>query len=457
MRTTAWLALASVAIAPAARASGVPAWVERYKVEYAAVTAGNAAGAIPSFSRQTGLACNVCHIVFPQLTAFGRLFKLNGYTLTGLQTVSAGGEAQPSLKINLIPPVSAMAVTSLTQTSKVQPGTQNGNVEFPQELSVFLGEEITPRMGTFIQVTYEAVEGAIALDNVDVRYARHTELGSRDMIFGFTLNNNPTVQDVWNSTPAWGFPFSSSAVAPTPAAATLIDGGLGQAVAGLGAYAFWNNLVYGEFSAYRSAQQGGSHPPDATSTGITKGVAPYWRLALQHTWGTQTLEVGTFGMSTRLYPSGVTGATDRFTDVALDGQYERRLGSGNLFAHAAWINEQQHLDATFAGGGSTNATNSLHTFRADATAITATRLGGSLGYFNTSGDTDALLYGGSATGSPNSSGIVAEVQYMPWLNTRLEAQYVAYSKFDGASSNYDGSGRNASDNNTLYLMVWLAF
>jgi hypothetical protein len=46
---------------------------------------------------------------------------------------------------------------------------------------------------------------------------------------------------------------------------------------------------------------------------------------------------------------------------------------------------------------------------------------------------------------------------MPWLNTRFEAQYVACSKFDGASTNYDGSGRNASDNNTLYLMVWLVF
>jgi hypothetical protein len=29
-------------------------------------------------------------------------------------------------------------------------------------------------------------------------------------------------------------------------------------------------------------------------------------------------------------------------------------------------------------------------------------------------------------------------------------------KFDGASSNYDGNGRNASDNNTLYLLVWAA-
>jgi hypothetical protein len=393
--------------------------------------------AIPSFSRQTGLACNVCHIAFPQLTAFGRLFKLNGYTLTGLQTVNTGEES-PSLKINLIPPVSAMLVTSLTQTAKAQAGAQNGNVEFPQELSIFLGEEITPRLGTFIQLTYESAEGSIALDNVDLRYANHTEVASKPVIYGFTLNNNPTVQDVWNSTPAWGFPFSTSAVAPTPAAATLVDGGLGQQVAGLGAYAFWNNLLYGEVTAYRSAQQGGAHPPDGSSEAITKGFTPYWRLALSHALGAGNLEVGTFGLSSHLYPTGVTGATDRFTDVALDAQYERKLGSGNLFAHATWIHEAQVLDASAAG-----AKNTLHTFRADVTALTATRVGGSLGYFT--------------TGAPNSNGILAEVQFMPWLNTRFAAQYILYSKFDGAKTNYDGAGRNAADNNTLYLMTWLVF
>jgi hypothetical protein len=46
---------------------------------------------------------------------------------------------------------------------------------------------------------------------------------------------------------------------------------------------------------------------------------------------------------------------------------------------------------------------------------------------------------------------------MPWENTRLLAQYTIYNKFDGASSNYDGTGRNASDNNVLFLEAWIAF
>ena len=40
-----------------------------------------AAQAVPSFARQTGLACEACHTVFPQLTPFGRVFKASGYTL----------------------------------------------------------------------------------------------------------------------------------------------------------------------------------------------------------------------------------------------------------------------------------------------------------------------------------------------------------------------------------------
>ena len=44
----------------------------------------------------------------------------------------------------------------------------------------------------------------------------------------------------------------------------------------------------------------------------------------------------------------------------------------------------------------------------------------------------------------------------PWMNLRLGVQYTAYDKFNGGDRNYDGFGRNASDNNTLYVFAWLA-
>ena len=449
---------------PAVARAGVPDRVRAYDAIYAAVRTKLG---IPSFSRQTGLACNVCHTAFPMLTAFGRQFKLNAYTLTGLQTIGPTETTPSPLKINLIPPVSTMLQTSFTQTSKAQPGTQNGNVEFPQELSVFFGEAISPRLGTFIQITYDGAEGTLGVDNIDLRYANHAKILSKRTIYGITVNNSPTVQDVWNSTPVWGFPFGSSGVAPTPSGSPLINEGLAQSVAGIGTYALWDDHLYGELSVYRSSPQGGPHPPDATSTGIMKGVTPYWRFAYQRTFGTQYIELGTFGLASRLYPTGVTGPTDRFSDVGADLQYERHAGKGGLgtfVVHASYIHERQTLDATFGGGASENAKNTLNTVRADASWLTPTRWGGSVGVFSTSGTTDTLLYApgavtGNATGKPNSNGVIAELQFMPWINTRFSLQYVAYQKFNGGTSNYDVAvaGRSASDNNTIYALVWLMF
>jgi hypothetical protein len=46
------------------------------------------ARAVPSYSRQTGLPCASCHYAPPELNAFGRQFKLDGYTFTTKPEVS---------------------------------------------------------------------------------------------------------------------------------------------------------------------------------------------------------------------------------------------------------------------------------------------------------------------------------------------------------------------------------
>src|SRR5208282_4474905 len=66
------------------------------------------ADAVPLFARQTGQTCAACHNGFPELTPYGRLFKLNGYTF-------GGGQSN-------IPPISAMTVASFTNTQANQPG-----------------------------------------------------------------------------------------------------------------------------------------------------------------------------------------------------------------------------------------------------------------------------------------------------------------------------------------------
>ena len=419
---------------------------------------------IPGFSRQTKLACSACHYGFPQLTPFGRLFKLNGYTLTGLTTIDAGDSARTSLKLASFPPVSAMAVTSFTHLSATVPGTQNNSAVFPDQLSVFLAGEVTPKLGAFVQLTYAAPDGSIGIDNTEFRFADRTHLFSQELLYGVTLNNNPTMQDVWNTVPAWGFPFMASSAAPSPTASTLVDGGLAQQVVGLGGYGLWHQLVYAEVTAYRSAQQGVSAPLDASASSVAHDVIPYWRLALQHQFGRNYVMLGTYGLSGRLYPTGVSGPTDHYTDAAADVQFERQVNQGVIVVRSTFIHEAQTLDALVSGDapGAANLHNTLNAFRANASYMPSTRANFTLGYFNTTGTTDPLLYpsdpvSGSANGSPRSYGGLGEFDFNAWQNMRLGVQYTAYGKFNGASNSYDGTGRNAKDNNTLFVFAWVAF
>lgn len=63
----------------------------------------------------------------------------------------------------------------------------------------------------------------------------------------------------------------------------------------------------------------------------------------------------------------------------------------------------------------------------------------------------------SANGSPDTRGWIAEVNYLPWLNTKLSAQYTRYTKFNGGSTNYDGAGRDAAANDTWYVLLWFSY
>lgn len=419
------------------------------------------AHAVPSFTRQTGLKCSVCHSNPPELTAFGRKFKLEGYTLTdkkGDTTIE-----DEDLKISRIFPISAMLLLSETATNTPVPGSQNWNAEFPQALSLFLAGEIAPHLGGMVQATYSHQSDHVTLDNTDIRYATHTTLGSKDLLFGLTLNNSPTVEDVWNSTPSWGYPWLSPNNAPSPSVRPLLLGALAQDVAGLGAYILWNDHLYADFTLYRSEHLGGPQPPTGTDfTFNICGVAPYWRLAWQQTWGLNYLEVGTYGMYMSSVPGGVTGTPDTYADSAIDLQYERPFGVNLLTLHTTYIHETSNLKGTFAAGGAATAAHHLNTFRADATYHLRSRYTLTLAAFSTTGSADPILFApapvtGSLLGSPNSSGFIGQAGFWPKQNIELSAAYTGYATFNGASRNYDGSGRNASANNSVYIALWLIF
>jgi hypothetical protein len=406
--------------------------------------------ALPSYARQTGLSCSACHFSFPELNSFGRQFKMNGYVLTGMKTIDAKEDSDRVTRLKLLStlPLSVMVQTSFTHISKDVEGTQNNSVAFPQQLSVFYAGQVTPHIGTFIQMTYDG--HTFGMDNADIRYTNQGRLGSKNLTYGFTLNNNPAVQDVWNTSPAWRFPSASSDAAVNPAKSTIMEN-LGTQVAGLGAYTLYNNLLFAELTLYRSAQQGAANPADITSTMAVRGVAPYWRLALQHQWAQNYIEIGTFGIAPTLYASGISGMKNKMTDVGFDLQYERRLAFGAFTLHSSLINETEVRDTS----STQNVKLNFNSFKVDGNLYLKNGLGATLGYFNTSGAVDENV--ASATNKPDSNGFIAQLEYLPWFNTKFAVQYVAYNKFDGSKNNYDGAGRNATNNNSLYLLVWLSF
>ncbi len=428
------------------------------------------AQAVPSFAEQTGLACNICHTQAfgPNLTSYGREFKLRGYV---------DGTGSHPLKA----PLAAMARGSFTHTNTgIADGPAHGygdqdNFAF-DEASIFLAGRLAPKIGIFTQVTYDDVESLVALDNTDIRFADAANIKGAELEYGVTLNNAPTVQDPWNTTPVWGYPSASSPLAPTPGAAALIDGGLDGQVAGATAYAFVNDMVYVEGGGYRRFSK---HAQDAMGTfdpeqNELRGTAPYWRVTLQNSdagWQGHYLALGTFGMHADVRPGRVLGiGTDTLTDIGSDLSYQYTANPKHIFeAKATYIFEDAKLHATGLAGGASNSSDHLNTFRINGSYTYDQTVTFTAGYNGIWGTTDTLRYvaspiDGSRTGSPDSNAYVLDLAWVPlgktgsylapYNNVRVDLMYTGYTQFNGASHNYDGSGRDASDNNTLLLNLW---
>lgn len=453
------------------------------------------AAAVPSFARQTGQECPACHVSWPELTPYGRYFKLTGYTIgkTFFSTSSDG------LKFDYVP-MAAMAqasVTSIKNNTVTDPSTGETSSAISRQnslvfccASLFLATKVNDYIGGFVQWTYNnlatSADGTLGghsnIDNTDIRAAytyAPADAAIPEWIFGATLNNNPTMQDAWNSTPAWGYPYTASPVAIAPATHTIIDGGLAQQVAGLGAYAYWQKTLYFEFSNYRTANVVGNVLRAGLPYQISGGVHainnfnPYWRVAYTYDWGVNSLMIGGYGMTANVYPDNLntTTPTDRFRDAALDAQYQYITDEHTFTAQTTYIWEKQSYNASYpitqdtgsgygAGPTPANPSDTLRTFKLKGSYYYDRKYGATLAYFQTTGSADGGLYGTDSGGnalSPNTNGYIIELDYLPLQNLRLLLQYTGYGKFNGARNNYDGTGRNAKDNNNLFFDVWVAF
>ncbi|MDE2135688.1 MAG: cytochrome C [Alphaproteobacteria bacterium] len=431
--------------------------------------ASTPAWAVPAYSAKTDQPCAACHVggFGPQLTPFGRQFKLHGYTM------DAGDNKFPM-------PVSAEVVASYTSTAKAQESlpadhyATNDNFTM-DHASIFVAGGIGDHFGYFSQWTYDGVGRAFSWDMLDVRLTDEFNVSGNDVLAGLTLTNMPANQDVWNTLPTWGFPYSTSDLAPAPAAGTMFDGALDMQVLGLSAYAYLNSNIYAEAGFYWTPSNGFLRAMGSSTMmgpGAISDVAPYFRLAYQKDYGDQNFEIGAFGFFPSIDPNGDMGPvhigkTDNYSDIGVDASYQFMGDGNNIYTvNARYTHEDQSLDASYFLGNATSASNSLDDFRIDASYYWHNQIGGTIQLFDTTGSSDAMLYADNRTLAPDSSGITFQIDGTPWgvgnspfdnrLNLRVGIQYTMYSKFDGASSNYDGTGRNAGDNNTLRIFTWLA-
>lgn len=427
------------------------------------------ANALPSFARQTGQKCAACHVGgnWPQLTPWGRFFKLSGYTAgsdfidkEGFNHLPAGLFGQGGL--------TWAAQPNDTQGQSVVP--KNGLPEFYQ-VTGEIASKFTNHLGVFYEYqvgnTFPGWKGASA--PADIRSTHFFQLGGNELLLGIDSNNSPTVQDVWNTVPDWSFPFYASPQAPGGPASPII-GNLGGQSASVGTYALLNRQFYVEASFYRAATgfwrwMSAGTSFQAGGKNYLQGYNPYWRAYWEKTRGSHSFMVGTFGMRASVYPdsSNPHGPADLFTDYGFDTQYQK-LGSAHQFTlQGSYTYERRAWDASFPLGNVGTAVGNVKFLNVNGSYSYNNSWAFHAGYTLADGNKDSTLYsvtdsfGNQVTASPNTTSYSLELDRHVTQNIQLAAQYRGFIDFNGLRHNVDGIGRNASDNNTLWLSVFFAF
>jgi hypothetical protein len=452
----------------------------------ALMLAAQPARAIPPFARQTGLACEACHTLPPELTPFGRRFKLSGYTLTTRPPLvnDVDDYKRNTLWLTDLPGIAVLAQINYSHYDRAPPDTgqpypahaQSDTYQFPDQFSLAYAGAVSDKVGAWMQLTYNGQSGSVGVDNIDIRYSDHTF--DNKWLWGITANNYLTFQDVWNGIGSYTIPnFNTVSLATGGVAGAGTTGPILNAlgpgvVAGIGAYVFWNDSLYFEVSAYHSAVAGGNSPTvDSVSLAANGGAvdrfAPYARIAYERDWGYHSAEIGASALYVNWIPSNGyisaqqqlalnaantaaiaagtltaaqvangqnaytpaqtfnPGAINRYTDLSVDWQYQYN-GQHNIFGFMGHVTHerQQNSDQLVAASIYTNPTDTLTQFLVTGEYFRNRRYGGLVSFTRTTGTSDPSANGGN--GSPANQYETFELDYVPWLNVRFLLQYDAY-------------------------------
>lgn len=452
--------------------------------------------ALPTFSRQTGKNCAACHMNIGELTPTGRQFKLMGYS---------AGEA--------VIPLSATGVLSDTRIHSTASSAsaqinlpKNGSV-IPEAASVFISGKYYEDVGGHIKWTLNTanitplfnsqgiqngtkVGSDMFLDASEIRYTNRLQVSEQNVVVGVTLNNAPSVQDLWNTSPVNSYPYRTSGLlsawgigqfGPT----TLIDGGLNSQVAGVGVYTMVNESLYAELAAYTRFSSSLSVVSLAGPlTTVSKPLNPYWRIAYNPVKGENSFMLGTFGMITTLSnDQNMTGSSGgKYTDIGFDFEYQHITDVHSWSTQMTYITEQVNWDGLAVANGNHDTSRShLNTFKAKISYDHQRQMGANIFAFYTNGSIDnnywaynqdpTVVTGAcnqnnsqlafcSANGSPKTSGYGFELYYVPAPYLHIALQQTFYNNFLGGPvfiDNSSGNVRAAKDNNLTYLYAVFSY
>ncbi|MGE4546735.1 MAG: hypothetical protein AB7E28_03070 [Desulfurella sp.] len=438
------------------------------------------ARAIPSFSRQTGLSCDVCHTVFPHLTPFGRDFKLHGYTYdySKLIKFSRNQYKQQAKEEGFLPNLAVNQIPMLSLRVKSQYSHMKGGSNVPSKTkfnwvkgsSLYFAGEIAPNIGTFTELTGINDEGgSLTLGGFDLALVSPNEkLGPYNLTFGLRGEDMVGFSDPTNSVGNWGallHGFSGGissrnrffeAFAPSP-----LEGGEIYAMLG----GFTHGGLYAAFGLYHptSGQVGKTSPSyvaltdpgsgSATFDG-TSNVDEYGRLAyffpeFDHIY----TEIGTFGYFgheniTASEAPGNGEYSDAVREYGIDGQLQY-IDSHNLFEiFASFIHDR---NGSFYGHDIYNG----QLINGSAVAANNFSINADYYYNRTYGIYAKYTYQHSSELKDlNVSGEAIGLSWYPYQNVNLRLEEDVYNK---DNPDVAASGGSASDYDTTRVMLQYAF
>jgi hypothetical protein len=168
-----------------------------------ALALASSAHAVPSFTRQTGMTCAQCHVMFgapvPNFTFTGKKFRMNGYRIPFVtDRIEAGQEGAlggKRLSMSLFPYLSLRYQSVFASKTKAPGAAEAGPIVSnpTSRLALFTGGPIADNFGLWTELyltpdgspSREWTFGVFSFDEFDLRFTKVVN----NNIFGLAFNN----------------------------------------------------------------------------------------------------------------------------------------------------------------------------------------------------------------------------------------------------------------------------